>query len=83
MYFCHGRYLSCNDRHLQINNSTLYYCQVTPTSTAAFNEPGDKDQRQIKEKGSGTLIGAAVGSTLLAGAVFLVLLICRRKQKAR
>ncbi|XP_044182948.1 uncharacterized protein LOC122963539 isoform X2 [Acropora millepora] len=54
---------------------------VTPTSTAAFIEPGSKE-RQIEEKGSGVLIGAAVGSTLLAGAVFLILLICWRKRRA-
>ena len=55
---------------------------MTPTSTAAFIEPGSKE-RQIEEKGSGVLIAAAVGSTLLAGAVFLILLICWRKRRAR
>lgn len=79
-YSCHGRYLSCNDRHLQIN-STLLYCQVTPTSASCI-EPGGKEC-QIEEKGIGVLIGAVVGSTLLAGAVVLILLICWRKQKAR
>ena len=80
-YLSHGRYLSCNIRHLQINY-TLSYCQVTPTSTAAFIEPGSK-KPQIEERGSGGLIGAAVGSILLAVAVFLILLICWRKRRAR
>ena len=66
-----------------IDYSILFYGQpVTPTSTAAFIEPGSK-KRQIEEKDSGVLIAAAVGSTLLAGAVFLILLICWRKRRAR
>ena len=62
--------------------SYIFYCQVTPTSTAFFTKHGSKEG-QIKEKGSGVLIGATVGSTLLVGAVVLILLICWRKQKAR
>lgn len=57
---------------------------VTPTSTAFSIKPGNRE-RQSKEKDSSVnvLIGAAVGSTLLVGAVFLILLICRRKRRAR